>query len=280
MADEVVIPHRPSTFTGIPDLYEHYTEVSDDVMMAILDKWMSSHAAHPTDIQTLTMKLTNDDQQSICCEVDLPPGADRGSGPFPAVIFAHGYESNARSPRNLPISRRLAMRNVIGVRVDFTGHGHSEGLLEDATDERMLRDLRIVHEQVANLHEVDEQRIGINGSGTGGMIALQYAAGHDDLEALVIRGPVCGDEIDAAKSVTAPTLLIHAERDTALCSGVEALDRQLHTTHELLRIPDSSRLFNDPISLELMIDASVDWLVDHLRPNITAVPARAKTSSS
>ena len=29
-------------------------------------------------------------------------------------------------------------------------------------------------------------------------------------------------------------------------------------------IPESNRWFNDPVSMELMVSASVDWLVDHL----------------
>jgi dipeptidyl aminopeptidase/acylaminoacyl peptidase len=75
---------------------------------------------------------------------------------------------------------------------------------------------------------------------------------------------VCGSEGDAARRVAAPTLIIHGERDTALAASVEAIDRGLVSSHRLLVVPDSSRLFNDPISRELMIDATVSWFVDHL----------------
>ncbi|MCZ6612282.1 MAG: hypothetical protein O6941_06575 [Planctomycetota bacterium] len=57
------------------------------------------------------------------------------------------------------------------------------------------------------------------------------------------------------------------QRDTALSESVHALDQQIASPHQLLEIPDASRLFNDPISLELMVSASVDWLVDHLAPD-------------
>jgi putative phosphoribosyl transferase len=264
-ADEVVIPHRPTHFKSIPQLYEQYTEVSDDVLVAVLTKWVAAHPAHEPVMQTLTMKLTNEAQRIICTEIDLPPGARRGSGPYPAVVFAHGFESDAHSPRSLPISRRLARRDIIGVRIDFTGHGRSEGSPDEADDARMLADLDMVYRSVAGLQEVDPSRIALVGSGTGGMLVLTFAAAHPEIKALVIRGPVCGGEIDAARSVKAPTLLIHAEHDTALQESVEAIDRQLAASHSLLRIPDSSRLFADPISLELMIDASIDWLDDHLR---------------
>ncbi len=260
-----MIPHRPAKFTDIQDFYQNYLEITDTLMLTILQKWVSKHPREQIGVQTLHMKLSSDDHQKmICCEVDLPPNTTRGSGPFPAVIFAHGFESDGRSPRSVPISQRLAKRNIIGVRPDLTGHGRSEGTLEDATDQQMLHDLALVYQQVANLHEVDAQRIGLYGSGSGGMLVLDYAAAHPEIGALVIRGPVCGGEVAAAAQVKAPTLLIHAERDTALQDSVEAIDRALGADHKLMRIPESSRLFNDPISLELMIEASVDWLVDHL----------------
>jgi dienelactone hydrolase len=221
------------------------------------------------------MRFLNDQQRAIHCCIEMPPGATRGGGRFPAVIFAHGFESDANSPRSIPISLRLAKRGVIGVRMSFTGHGQSEGTPADATDYRMLADLRCVYENIKRLAETDPARIGLNGSGTGGMIALRFAAQEPSVSAMVIRGPVCGNEIDAAQRVKAPTLIIHAEKDTALSNTVEALNQQLAATHRLVSIPDSSRLFGDPISLELMVSASVEWLADHLKPTSAARPSRA-----
>ncbi len=102
------------------------------------------------------------------------------------------------------------------------------------------------------------------------MIALHFAAQAAEgangpgVAALVIRGPASGGEIEAARRITAPTLLIHGERDTYLSESVHALDNELAGPHQLLEIPDSDRLFNDPVSRELMVSASVDWLADHL----------------
>jgi pimeloyl-ACP methyl ester carboxylesterase len=263
-ADDIVIPHRPTRFTSVRDFYEDYLEVSDDLMVGMLRKWVAARPPAEAAVQTMALKIPKESHQILACELDLPPGAGRGSGPFPAVIFAHGFESDARSQRTVPISQRLAKRGIVGVRMDFTGHGRSEGTLEEATDAQMYRDLHLVHQSVCRLKEVDKRHLGLVGSGTGGLIALHYAANHPEFGALVIRGPVCTGPVEAAAKVRAPTLLIHAERDTALIDAIEAIDQSLACAHELLRIPQSSRLFNDPISRELMIDASVKWLADHL----------------
>jgi predicted phosphoribosyltransferase/dienelactone hydrolase len=297
-ADLVVIPHSAHQARGVEQFYEHYDEVGDAEVVSLLRHWVESRPPHPTAVKTLVMKISKPDGGILACELDLPPGTVRGSGPFPAVIFAHGMESDARSPRSLPISQRLAARGIIGVRFDFTGHGRSSAGLHavgaraeppaDATDDEtddapfgldeataapMLADLRLVVENVVRLTEVDPARIGLNGAGTGGMIALRLAAAEPRLAAMVIRGPVCGREPDAARLVRAPTLLIHAELDTALSRTVHSINAALAAPHQLLRIPDSSRLFSDPISREIMITASIDWFIDHLLPVGSHQPA-------
>lgn len=265
IADMVVIPHRPAKFKGIEHFYEDFPDVTDDMVVRLLERWAADRPAAPQDIKTVPVKLTSTRGQTLMCEVDLPPGATRGSGPYPAVVFAHGFESDARSPRSLTISRRLAKRGIIGARMDFTGHGRSGGTTEEATDSQMISDLHVVFQNIAGLAEVDRNRIGLVGSGTGGMIALHYAGQVPGIATLVIRGPVCGRETIAARQVKSPTLLIHAESDTALFDAVQTLDRELAAPHQLLRIPNSNRLFSDPISMELMVSATLDWLVDHLK---------------
>jgi predicted phosphoribosyltransferase/dienelactone hydrolase len=263
-ADGVVIPHTPTTFKGIDHFYRHYQEPTDELVAVILNRWVHSRPSDP-DVRTIVMRLESERGTLLSCELDLPPGMVRGSGPYPAVIFSHGIESDGQSARSLPISRRLAKRGIVGARIDFSGHGRSEGQVGDATDNVMISDLTTLVENLKILDEIDDRCVGVIGAGTGGRIALRFAAEQKDIAALVIRGPVCGDEVHAAANVEAPTLLIHAERDNELRASVDEIDNLLHSTHRLLTIPDCDRLFNDPISRELMISASVEWMDDHIR---------------
>ena len=263
-ADSVVIPHRPSQFNGIEGLYETFEEVTDREVEATLQRWAAGRPDQHPGVKTLVMRVVGDQQRVLHCELDLPPGTTRGSGPYPAVIFAHTRESDGHSPRTVPISRRLAKRNLVGVRMDFSGHGRSDGSLDEATDERMLADLRTVFDNVQLLQEVDPARIGINAAGTAINIALRFAAERPDVAAIVIRGPLSANEIEITSEVKAPTLLIHGEHDSDLSRLAQSLEEDLASIHRLLVIPESNRWFNDPISLELMVSASVDWLADHL----------------
>ncbi len=268
VADGVVIPHTPSRSKGIERFYEVFDEVSDREVETMLQRWAAGRPEQHAGVKTLVMRIVAEQERVLHCELDLPPGATRGSGPYPAVIFAHGSESDGRSPRTVPVSRRLAKRDVVGVRLDFTGHGRSDGTPADATDERMLADLRTVFENVQILQEVDPARIGNNGAGTAGTLALQFAAEQPAVAAMVIRGPLGTGEIHSTHNVQAPTLLVHGEHDPELSKLAESLGDELASIHRLLVIPESNRWFNDPISLELMVSASVDWLVDHLTNSV------------
>lgn len=265
-ADVVVIPHRPNKYKGVDHFYESFPSISDDTVLALIERHITERPEHvPAGVRTIHLPLQNSRGIELSCDLDLPDGLTPDSPAAPAVVFAHGFESNAISPRNVPISQRLAKRGVIGVRLDFTGHGRSGGEEQDATDEQMFDDLKCVFQRIVDLHEIDHRRLGLVGSGTGALIALQFAAHEPLLGALVLRGPLLGDERELAEHVRAPTLIIHAVGDTALEEGVNILEQHLRVSHECMRIPNSNRLFNDPISMELMVNASVEWLCDHLK---------------
>jgi putative phosphoribosyl transferase len=283
-ADTVVIPHRPARFKTVGDFYEDFTPVNDELVLAIVENWVKTRSTPQDTVKTLVMKVPSSAGKLLCCEIDLPPGATRGSGPYPAVIFAHGYESDGRNPRTVPVSRRLAKRGVMGIRADFTGHGRSEGDLRDATPEQMASDLSLIVDSVRVLDEVDNARLGLVGSGSGTLLALELARAQDAIRAVVARGPMCGSEPERAAQVNAATMLVYAERDAAVTGAFRALTRTLASSHKSVEIPGADRLFNDEISREMVTGATVDWLVDHLVPlpvdDEAPSPARADGAPS
>jgi putative phosphoribosyl transferase len=261
VADSVVIPHRPTRFTTVRDFYREYTPVTPDLVDAIISRWVTSRPEHKAGVRTIEMKIQNMRGKALSCEIDLPPGCARGSGPYPAVIFAHGHKSDGRNPRNVPISQRLAKRDIIGVRFDFTGHGRSEGEFTEATTQQMFNDLQVVVGAARNLTEVDPEQIGFCGSGTGGMLCLELTKHLEYVRTIVIRSPLTGGEIFCMREIKAPTLVLLAGLEESI-NRDETTD--MPSCHELVEIPDATQLFNDPISKEMMVGASVEWLDDHL----------------
>ena len=281
-ADLVVIPHRPTKFTSVENLYREFSDVTDGIVRAIVERWVKSRPEQQPGVRTVITKVPNAAGHLLCCELDLPPGASRGSGPYPAVVFAHGYESDGRNPRSIPISRRLAKRGIIGIRMNFTGHGQSQGELAEASEASMYDDLKRVLIAIRHLDEVDTNRIGLIGSGSGSMLAMNLSAEDPSiLRSIVARGPMHGTEIEALLHVKTPSLLIYAEQERDFAERVRKHRKDIPSTHEILEVPDATRLFNDAISLELMVNASVQWTTDHLgvssSDSSAAMPAITET---
>lgn len=277
MADSVVIPHRPSKFVSVADFYGEFIEVTDELVTAIISRWVKNRHPQEGTVRTLVMQLVNDAQQALFCDLDLPPGCTRGSGPYPVVIFAHHLESDGQDPRTKLTSLRIAKRGLIGVRAEFAGHGRSEGDLTDATDVRMFGDLSTVYSNICPLDEADENHVGLVGTGTGAMLCIEIARRVPNVAALVIRSPLpTGKELALLQHVKTPTLLIHAGLEPPLD---EAARQKLPRQHQIVEIPDATALFNDPISLEMMVGASVEWLVDHLTGIPRSVEPVAETST-
>jgi len=275
-ADMVVIPHHPANLKGIHKAFRNFPDIDDGLALDMLRRHLAGRGVEPLKVHSIAMGFLVNGERSIYAEAEIPPLP----GPWPAVIFAHGRESQCRSTRALPISFRLAKRGVMGVRIDFNGHGKSEPAPDGCTTESMLDDLRVVFENLRCDDRIDPSAIGLCAAGLGAQAALRFAAKEDRVAAVAVRGPIIDGALWYAPNIAAPTLIVHGERDSALAADAIELDRLLSPVHELLRIPDCTRLFDDPICRELMVSATADFLSHHLHVAQATAPSRARSEQT
>jgi putative phosphoribosyl transferase len=258
-ANMVVIPHHPANLKGIHKAFRNFPEIDDGLALDLLRRHLAGRGVEALKVHSIALGFLVGDR-SVYAEAEVPPLP----GPWPAVIFAHGRESHCRSLRALPVSFRLAKRGVMGVRIDFNGHGKSEAAADGCTMDSMIDDLRAVFENLRCDDRIDPNAIGVCGAGMGAQAALRFAAKEDRIAAVAVRGPILDGDTRFASKINAPTIVLHAERDSALAADALELDQKLGALHELHRIPDCTRLFDDPISRELMVSASADFLSHYL----------------
>lgn len=208
----------------------------------------------------------NEVGRRLAGSLELPDGA----GPFAVVVFAHGFNSGRFSGRNRAIAERLVERGVAALLIDFTGHGDSEGTIEDATVDRMVGDLGAAVDFLEGRDEVDARRIGVSGSSSGGIVTVLFASGDRRPAALVLRSVPAERLFEAASRIEAPTLVVAGSADIPIVEEDRALAEALGGEHEFRTIEGAGHLFEGEGQAEEVAEHSVDWFVSKLAEPATA----------
>ena len=192
---------------------------------------------------------------------EVPHG---NNGLYPAIVFAHGMGSGKGSPRDEALARELLAGGIISLRFDFTGHGDSEGTIEQATPDQQTDDLLWAIDYAMHRPECSGS-IGLNAADTGALPALKAALADLRLSALVLRSHRVDGLLQHASMINIPTLIITGTNDRNQQACKDLYD-QLKVQKELAIVTGAGHLFEEPGALEKMVRQSAEWFVEHLVP--------------
>ena len=187
------------------------------------------------------------------------------SDPQGLVIFAHGSGSGRLSPRNNYVAAKLREAGIATLLLDLLTP-------REELDRRNVFDIALLAHRLRSAVAWAESvrttaalRPCYFGASTGAAAALQAAAGDDRIAAVVSRGgrpDLAGSP--ALAQVRAPTLLIVGELDrTVIDLNRIALD-EMHCKRHVVIVPGASHLFEEPGTLDRVVDLARDWFVAHL----------------
>ena len=187
--------------------------------------------------------------------------------PLGVVAFAHGSGSSRHSPRNQYVASVLQEHRIATLLFDLLTPQEDRTTATrfdiDLLTERLLAAIDWLE---AN-KETQGMKLGCFGASTGAAAALQAAAKHPAIAAVVSRGgrpDLAGPQ--ALTLVRAPTLLIVGGRD----DGVIDLNRQacdlLRCEKKLEIVPGATHLFEEPGTLELAAEHAARWFRSQLAP--------------
>jgi len=127
----------------------------------------------------------------------IPENA-RNSQKLPSVILCHGFSGDKTGKYRLRvrIARELCKNGFAVLRFDFSGHGDSEGEMEDVSINRELDDLECAINFLKKQPEINRERIGIVGHSFGGEIVILETAKNKELKAVVLLAPVVDPKLN------------------------------------------------------------------------------------
>jgi pimeloyl-ACP methyl ester carboxylesterase len=143
----------------------------------------------------------------------------------PGVLFAHGYKSSQASYR----PRAEALVDALGfvcLTFDFSGHGASEGNVEDLGLDEHLADLVAAFDELARRDEVDGSRIGVAGASYGAYLAARLVTLRP-VKRLLLRAPAFhaepgpgGDVLAGLQEFAGEILVVESEHDDVIPPSV------------------------------------------------------------
>jgi putative phosphoribosyl transferase len=185
------------------------------------------------------------------------------------VIFAHGSGSSRFSSRNRAVAEHLNGRRFATLLVDLLTKVEESVDIYTA-EHRFDIDLlarRVVSatDWARNLAAVQQFPVGYFGASTGAAAALIAAAERPALVRTVVsRGGRPDLAEGALPHVKAPTLLIVGGNDEPVIEMNRYAMRQMHAKVKLEIVPGATHLFEEPGTLEQVMELATNWFDEHL----------------
>ena len=181
------------------------------------------------------------------------------------IIFAHGSGSSRLSPRNRLVAHALNDDGLATLLFDLLTE-------EEAADRSNVFDIallgRRVGEAVRWAHaegEVGHLPIGLFGASTGAAAALVAAADNPrGIACVVSRGGRPDLAASALPRVKAPTLLIVGGADYSVIELNQEALALLTCEKRLEIVPGATHLFEEPGTLDRVVDLAGRWFESHL----------------
>ncbi len=203
-------------------------------------------------------------------EVRIPPlglegvlGLSRGSQGI--VLFAHGSGSSRFSPRNNYVANALRRAGLATLLFDLLTEQEGRSRAHVFDIELLAGRLLSAIDWVRDTEATRRVRIGLFGASTGAAAAL-VAGGRSSapIGAIVSRGGRPDLAGPALADVTAPTLLIVGGLDREVLALNEAALEELRCVKQLAVVSGASHLFEEPGTLDQVIELAKQWFTKHL----------------
>ena len=190
------------------------------------------------------------------------------SVPEPAsgvIIFAHGSGSGRLSPRNRRVAAQLNGEGFATILFDLLTEPEAKDRNNVFNFPLLASRMSEAVTSARNQKSLSRLPIGLFGASTGAAAALMVASERgNDVGAVVSRGGRPDLAFEVLDHVTAPTLLIVGGYDKQVIEMNKTALAALRCEKRLEIIPGATHLFEEPGTLDRVVDLTTDWFSRHL----------------
>ncbi len=198
----------------------------------------------------------------------LPGALTVPRDPRGIVLFAHGSGSSRFSPRNRRVATALGRAGFATLLFDLLTEDEEH---IDVRTRELRFDINLLATRlmgatawIGGSPDLARLAVGYFGASTGAAAALLAASALPSVEAVVSRGGRPDLAGDALPLVRAATLLIVGGADPIVLDLNRRALAVLHTEKSLEIVPGATHLFEEPGTLEAVIELATGWFLRHL----------------
>jgi putative phosphoribosyl transferase len=181
------------------------------------------------------------------------------------VVFAHGSGSGRLSPRNNHVAAALRRAGLATLLLDLLMPEEEQNRANVFDIPLLSSRLVLATEWAAERPDTAALQVGYFGASTGAGAALVAAAkAPGSTHAVVSRGgrpDLAGEKLPL---VRAPTLLIVGGLDKPVIELNHQAQDRLKCKTELVIVPGASHLFEEPGTLDVVVQHATRWFLAHL----------------
>jgi putative phosphoribosyl transferase len=181
------------------------------------------------------------------------------------VIFAHGSGSGRLSPRNNHVANAMRRAGLATLLLDLLTPAEERDRANVFDIPLLASRLTLATEWASQQPATAALKAGYFGASTGAGAALTAAAERpEQIHAVVSRGGRPDLAGDALTQVCAPTLLIVGGLDKQVIELNHRAQDRLKATTELVIVPGATHLFEEPGTLDVVVQHATRWFLAHL----------------
>lgn len=255
--DDIICLEIPQNFMAVGIWYESFEQIPDEEVIRYLGEANYLKNQTSEDVQIHAENETLQGELTMVNEM-------RG-----LVIFAHGSGSSHLSPRNKLVARELNRAGFGTLLFDLLTD-------QEALDRQNVFNIDLLTKRllIATDWIVDRFRnvpIAFFGASTGAAAALiATSKTQHNIYAVVSRGgrPDLADEF--LNKITTPVLLIVGENDNQVLQHNKRTQKKLRSA-KLVTIPNATHLFEEPGTLDEVVEYALDWFLIHLPSRVMSI---------
>ncbi len=263
-ADEVVCLQTPAFFFAVGQGYRHFTQTSDDEVVALLDRARDG-LAKATGVAADDPPLRDEEVEVTAGPVTVAGHLTIPEHPTGIVVFAHGSGSSRHSPRNRYVAAVLNQAGLATLLFDLLTPAEERNRANVFDIELLAGRLVDVTRWLSSRPDTASLPIGYFGASTGAGAALAAATDPGaKVGAVVSRGGRPDLAGRLLSRVVAPTLLIVGGNDEVVIELNRRAQAAIPARCDLAIVPGATHLFEEPGTLEQVARLARDWFLDHL----------------